>query len=255
MWQNVRIVLVEPSHPGNIGAAARAMKTMGLSRLYLVAPRHPPGPETIALASGADEVVRAAVTCAGLEEAIADCHLVVGTTARVRRHNEPGPDPRGCARELVATARHQRVGLVFGREQAGLTNAELDRCHYRVHIPANPDYSSLNLAAAVQIMAYEIRRAAELEGAAPVPEVGPLAPAEMLEGLFGHLEQALIDIEFLYPDNPRHLMRRLRHLLNRARLTADEVNILRGILSAAQRKAGAKPLGGRGSRSDGPQGV
>lgn len=234
----LRIVLVETSHPGNIGAAARAMKTMGLQRLYLVRPSGYPCAEATARASGADDVLAAAVVCDRLEEAVGDCALVMGASARQRSLRWPRLDARQCGCTALADAAAGReVALVFGRERTGLTNEELDLCHYLVQIPADPAYSSLNLAAAVQVLAYELRMAAGAGLAAAPPEHGEApADARTVEGLYQHMQRVLIELRFLDPDNPRHLMRRLRRLFGRVRLTENEVAILRGILSAAEGK-------------------
>jgi TrmH family RNA methyltransferase len=234
--QNIKIVLVETSHPGNIGAAARAMKTMGLGQLALVSPGDYPCAEATARASGADDVLARAEVYDSLEEAIADCRLVLGTSARLRSLKWPQLNPRETADQVLKEAGEGRVALVFGRERVGLTNEELALCHYLVNIPSNPEYSSLNLAAAVQIICYELMMqggGAQLAEAQELREL-PVDQKEM-ERLYGHFETALIELDFLDPDNPKHLMRRLRRLYNRVRLTQNEVNILRGILTAAQR--------------------
>lgn len=234
---NVKVVLVEPTHPGNIGASARALKTMGLSRLCLVAPSCYPSAEATARASGADDVLYEAEVVSAYEDALRDCRLVVGTSARPRTIVWPELGPKECAGRLVEVAAAGPVALVFGREHSGLTNAELDRCHYLVRIPANPAYSSLNLAAAVQILAYEIRLALA-SGAYERPSGSPEpATAEEMQGFMGHLEQVLGEIGFLNPGQPRQLMRRLWRLFNRAGVDRTEVNILRGILTAVQRAA------------------
>jgi TrmH family RNA methyltransferase len=234
--QNIKIVLVETSHPGNIGAAARAMKTMGLDQLALVSPRDYPCAEATARASGADDVLARAVVHASLEEAIADCRLVLGTSARLRSLKWPQLNPRETADQVLKEAGDGRVALVFGRERVGLTNEELALCHYLVNIPSNPEYSSLNLAAAVQIICYELMMQGGGAQAAEVQELGELpVDQQEMERLYGHFETALIELDFLDPENPKHLMRRLRRLYNRVRLTQNEVNILRGILTAAQR--------------------
>lgn len=245
----VRMVLVGTSHPGNIGAAARAMLTMGLSRLVLVAPDRFPDPEATALAAGADAVLADATRCDGLEAAVADCRLVLGCTARQRGVPLPELHPRIAAARLLEAAAQAPVALVFGRERTGLTNDELQRCHAAVHIPANPEFSSLNLAAAVQVLAYELRGAALGVGSAEAPAARPAprrdAPAthEELEGLFGHLADTLEDIDFHKGRSPRTVLRRLRRLFLRATPDQREVRILRGVLSEAQRAArlGGKP--------------
>ncbi|MGD8378544.1 MAG: tRNA (cytosine(32)/uridine(32)-2'-O)-methyltransferase TrmJ [Gammaproteobacteria bacterium] len=231
MLNNIRIVLVGTSHPGNIGAAARAMKTMGLSRLILVAPDRFPDPEAVALASGAEDVLRDARQVETLDQALIGCRWVAGASARQRRLSWPELDPRECAERARQEAVAGDVALVFGRERTGLTNEELDLCHHLVHIPANPEYSSLNLAAAVQVLSYELRMAGR--PAAATDEHEP-APSEELERFFAHLETVLVRMEFLDPDNPRHLMRRLRRLYHRARPDRNEINILRGILTAVE---------------------
>lgn len=238
----IRIVLVEPSHPGNIGAAARAMKTMGLERLYLVSPELYPHAEATARASGADDVLAKAVVCDDLDTALSGTTLVFGTSARARNLEWPTIPPRAAA-EAVIREPAGEVALLFGRERSGLTNEELERCHYRVHIPANPNYSSLNLASAVQILCYELALAADHEADAPqvretTGEVGESFADQIdVERFYAHLEQALVEIDFLDPENPRQLIRRLKRLFNRTRLLHTEVNLLRGILTAAQRQA------------------
>lgn len=236
MPRQPRIVLVNTSHPGNIGAAARAMKNMGLSELCLVDPRQYPCAEATARASGADDLLAAARCLTCLEEAIADSVLVIGASARSRSLPVPMLDPRSCAELVHRQADASRVAILFGRERTGLTNEELDRCHHLVQIPSNPDYPSLNIAAAVQVIAYELRMA--LPGQAPAVEPeADYATTDQLEQFYAHLEQTLVELEFLDPDNPRQLMRRLRRLFSRARPDRNEINILRGILTAARKKA------------------
>ncbi len=232
------IVLLETSHPGNIGATARAMKNMGLRDLRLVNPKQFPDAEATARASGADDVLAAARQYDTLDAAIGDATLVIGASARSRSLPVPMLDPRGCAQQVCSHAAPAGAAILFGRERTGLTNEELDRCHYLVQIPVSPDYPSLNIAAAVQVISYELRVAA-LSGAValPSPAEPDFATAQQMEQFYQHLEQTLIDLEFLDPDNPRQLMRRLRRLFNRARPDQNEVNILRGILTAANRKA------------------
>ena len=234
----IRVVLVEPSHPGNIGGVARAMKNMGLTRLFLVAPKHFPSADAIARASGADDILASATVVPGLTDALTDCYPVVGTTARDRSIDWPTMAPREMAEQLVVATGATDMAIVFGRESGGLTNDELDRCHVRVAIPSDPEFPSLNLACAVQVLAYEIRLALiagtgmkpELE---PAPEVAPVGQDSM-EAFYTHLEQVLIAIRFLNPEQPRKLMRRLRRLFNRAAPSETEMNILRGILTAVQ---------------------
>jgi TrmH family RNA methyltransferase len=236
----VRIVLVQTSHPGNIGASARAMKTMGLSDLRLVNPVRYPNAEATAMASGADDMLARSPVHGSLEGALAGCRLVLGTSARQRSLRWPELSPREGARSLVVAAGGGPVALLFGREQSGLSNEELDCCQALVTIPADEAYSSLNLAAAVQVLSYELRLAAldrvavrSPETALP-PEDQP-ASADALEGFYAHLERTLIGLDFLDPGNPRHLMRRLRRLFGRAVPTVNEINILRGILTAAEK--------------------
>ncbi len=231
----IRFVLVEPTHPGNIGAVARAMKTMGLTRLHLVNPRCSLDAEAIARASGADDLLAAAPVHQTLPEALAGCRLVVGTSARLRHLDWPQLDPRACGERLVAEAALGEVALILGRESSGLSNDELARCQYLAHIPTAPGFSSLNLAAAAQVFAYEVFSALAARSRQPVEaaQTEP-APADALEGLHVHLAEALKDLGFTHPEQSHRLLHRLRRLFNRARPDAVEVNILRGILSAAQ---------------------
>jgi len=226
--------MVETSHPGNIGAAARAMKNMELDRLYLVRPQRFPHEECTARASGADDVLAAATVCATLQQALGGCQLVFGASARSQRSIPwPQVDARGCAEVVREQPPETEVALVFGREHSGLSNEELELCNYLVHIPTNADYSSLNVAAAIQVLSYELymarigtwqRLASNKDDAR--------ASADEVEGFFAQLEQTLVATEFLDPANPRQVMRRLRRLFNRAQLEKIEVNILRGILSS-----------------------
>ena len=235
---DVRIVLVGTTHPGNVGAAARAMKTMGLDRLFLVAPARFPHADALAMASGADDVLESARICANLDEALAECTLAIASTARSRSYAFPMLEPREAAQMLVAEGREAPVALLFGPEHSGLSNRELDRCQFSVHIPCDPMFSSLNLAAAVQVLCYEIRLAARNPQDVPLAPSGKLddrpASAEELEGFYAHMEEALVKLQFLDPHNPKHLMRRLRLLFSRTRLSRTEVNILRGILRATR---------------------
>jgi tRNA (cytidine32/uridine32-2'-O)-methyltransferase len=242
MLNNVRIVLVETTHPGNIGATARAMKNMGLTRLSLVKPHRYPSHEASARAAGADDVLAEAQICDSLEQALEGCGLVFGASARSRSIPWPQLDPRQAAVRAVQASVAGEVALVFGREHAGLSNIELDHCNYLVSIPTNPEFASLNVAAAVQVLSYELRVAAQ--EAAPTATLNePLASAEERERFYQHLEQVLLDLEFLNPDNPKHLMRRLRRLFNRIELDCNEVNILRGILTAVERRGMAGKCG------------
>ncbi len=236
----IRVVLVEPTHPGNVGATARAMRTMGLERLVLVAPRAFPSEEAWARASGAEEVLERARVVATLGEALAGCGLAVGTSARRRSLPWPEREPRAAAAEAVAAAAAgTEVAFVFGRERTGLTNAELDRCQALLTIPTVPDFRSLNVAAAVQVVAYELHLAAR--GAPPPPAPAePPATADELESFYGHLERVMVQVGFLDPANPRRLMRRMRRLFARARPERTELNILRGILTAVERCCGGR---------------
>jgi len=232
----IRIILVATSHPGNIGGCARAMKTMGLRRLVLVSPSQFPDPDATARAAGAEDILDKAVVCESLDEALADCQLVIGTSARNRRIPWPILAPSAAADRIWAEPIDTEIAVLFGRERTGLTNEELDRCHALINIPTEADFSSLNLAGAVQIIAYEIRRAhlgRELPAPAAETMLGePLASADEIQRFYDHLERVMVDSGFLDPENPRLLMRRLMRLYNRVHLSRNEVNILRGILSA-----------------------
>ncbi|MHB8534641.1 MAG: RNA methyltransferase [Sulfuricaulis sp.] len=232
---NIRIVLVRPTHPGNVGATARAMKNMSLRSLYLVAPENYPSAQASDRAVGADDVLQGAVLCASLDEALQGCHIVVGTSARQRRIEWPALDAASCARRLVEGARLGPVALLFGQERTGLLNAELDRCHYVVTIPADKDFSSLNLACAVQILTYEIHCAMFSEPATDSSSTeGRPVSHEDMQRFYRHLEEVLQQIDFLDPENPRRLMRRLTRMFNRTAPDHNEMNILRGILTAIQ---------------------
>ena len=239
MLENIRVVLVNTSHTGNIGSAARAMKTMGLSQLYLVDPVQAPDGKSSAMAAGAGDVLGNAVTVATLEEAVSDCGLVVGTSARSRTHSWPMLEPRECGERMISEVPKYPVALVFGRENNGLTNEELQQCHYHVCIPANPEYSSLNLAMAVQTLSYEVRmawlnqeRIAETEAEYPLNDE--------LERFYDHLESTLQGTNFIVKNHPGQVMTKLRRLFNRARPESAELNILRGILSSIDKAAGKK---------------
>jgi len=237
----VRVVLINTTHPGNIGATARAMKVMGLTALHLVSPKVFPHADATAMASGADDILQHAVVHDSLDGALAGCALALGTSARLRSLPMPMYDARRAARQALREAGAHDVALLFGRERYGLTNEEMMRCQFLVNIPANPEYSSLNLAQAVQIMAYELRVAAM--GAADVERApadwAPVDDAQM-ERFYEHLEQTLLDIRFLNPRQPKKLMMRLRRLFNRARPDQNEINILRGILKASQDASGER---------------
>ncbi|MBF9172181.1 RNA methyltransferase [Xanthomonas campestris pv. campestris] len=247
--QRIRFVLVGTQHPGNIGAAARAMKTMGLTRLVLVAPEKALDEDAYRRSAGAEDVLSDAPIFETLAEAVADCTLVIGCTARARRValEELAPDA-GASRAWAKAAEPAEVAIVFGRERTGLTNDELQLCHAAVHIPSDPQFSSLNLASAVQVLAYEVRLAQLAAEATPAAQAAPAAdsagPRELpashaqMEGLFGQLGQTLDEIDFHKGRAPDSAMRKLRRLLLRAEMTEQEVRLLRGILADAQRMAG-----------------
>jgi len=245
---NVRIVMVETSHPGNIGATARAMKNMTLSDLALVSPQPHPGGEgkARARASGATDVLYGAGKYDSLADAIADCDLVIGASARLRSVTWPELNPREMAEKIFAVGSNAaepkrqtftKTAIVFGREDAGLTNEEMDLCQFLVHIPANSEYSSLNIAAAVQVLCYELYMTALLNEGVIVKAENehPLATSQEIEYFYEHLEETLVSMNFLNRPNPMQLMRRLRKLFNRSGLDKIEVSILRGILTAVSR--------------------
>jgi tRNA (cytidine32/uridine32-2'-O)-methyltransferase len=234
---NARVVLVHTSHPGNIGAVARALKNMGLKQLYLVQPKLFPHERAGWRAASAGDILDNAVVVDTLEEAIADCGLVVGTSARGRRIPWPMVDPRSCAEKVYPELSQHPVALVFGREDRGLTNEELQLCHLHVNIPASEDYTSLNLGMAVQVITYELRMA-QLAGELSTDDMQEwdtkLAKVDDTERMLVHLEETLIELEFLKPAAPKQLMTRLRRLYSRARMDELEVQMMRGILSATQ---------------------
>ncbi len=245
MFANIRIVMVNTTLSANIGAAARAMKTMGLSRLYLVEPKLFPSAEATALASGSSDILANAQVVATLEEAVADCSLVIGTSARSRTIPWPLMDARTAGETVRLESERNEVAIVFGREDRGLTNEELARCHYHVCIPTNEEYGVLNVAAAIQVLAYEVRMAHLLAEGRPEPEGeampvsfvrwdGEMVSSADMERFYAHFEQALVDMGFLDPDNPRQLMTRVRRLFNRVRLDRMEHNLLRGMLTHMQ---------------------
>lgn len=244
MLQNIRIVLVETSHTGNMGSVARAMKTMGLSNLYLVNPLVKPDSQAISLAAGASDVIGNARIVDTLDEAIAGCSLVVGTSARSRSLPWPMLNSRECGIKSVEEGQQAPVALVFGRERVGLTNDELQKCHYHVAIQANPEYSSLNLAMAVQIIAYEVRMAwlDAQEKAAPQPEyeASPYPLVDDLERFYQHIEQMMLESGFIRTGTPSQVMSKLRRLYTRARPERDELNILRGMFSSFEKPKGDK---------------
>ena len=229
MLNNVRVVLSHTTHPGNIGAAARAMKTMGLRHLYLINPRHFPDAQAHAMSAGADDILENAVVCSSVDEALHGVVFTVGMTARLRDISIEVKTPREAMPLVLQQAASQPVALLFGTEMSGLTNEETGRSQLLVNIPANPDYSSLNLAAAVQVLAYELNVAAQSFAPSQL-EIQP-ARHEQIEGFFSHLEKTLFEIGFFTTQNPARMMQRLRRLYARARLEQDELNILRGILS------------------------
>ncbi len=232
---HIKFVLVETSHPGNIGAAARAMKNMSLSRLALVTPKQFPHADATARASGADDLLERAEIHDSIESAVADCAFVVGTSARPRHLYIPEYTPRECAEKLALESQEQPVAILFGREDSGLSNTELDFCNAQMRIPTNPDYSSLNLGAAVQVMAYEMMLQCEADQpAAEIVRENPLATQDEMEGFYAHLEQVITKTGFFDPDNPGQMMRRLRRLYQRAQVDRNEMNILRGILTSVQ---------------------
>jgi tRNA (cytidine32/uridine32-2'-O)-methyltransferase len=245
MLARVRVVLVGTSHAGNIGGAARAMKNMGLTRLVLAGPAVAfPHPEATWRAVQAGDLLESAVVTRDLAEAVADCTLVIGTSARERRIQLPQVSPRGLGTLLADSRADEEVALVFGREDSGLSNEELRLCHWHVHIPTSAAYSSLNLAAAVQILCYELRVACLERAPAKtvLPEWDePLATVEGVERFYVHLEETLAEIGFLKPTAPRQLMTRLRRLFNRVRLDQMELNILRGMLTEIQKSVRGGP--------------
>jgi len=234
LLDRVRIVLVNTSHPGNIGGAARAMKNMGLSQLYLVAPRKYPDEEATWRSSNATDVLDNAVVVPSVEAAIEGCELVLGTSARERRIPWPLKDPRACAKEMGSPVIKGDVAILFGREDRGLTNEELQMCHLHMHIPTNPEYSSLNLAAAVQVAAYELRMFALNEVIEVNDQQGwdnPPANAADIERMHQHMEATLGRINFVDPKNPKQVFTRLRRMFARIRMDQMEVNIMRGVFN------------------------
>lgn len=231
MLANVRVVLSHTTHPGNIGAAARAMKTMGLHRLYLVNPRHFPDAQATAMAAGADDVLADAVVCASMDEALHGVTFAVAMTARRRDIAIEVRSPREAMPQVWQEAQAGQVALLFGTEMSGLTNAEMGQAQLGVAIPADPAFSSLNVAAAVQVIGYELAVAAASFRPA-LPEIQP-ASHERLEGFYAHLEKTLFEIGFFTTQNPARLMQRIRRLYARTRLEEEEINILRGMLTAA----------------------
>ncbi|HZW21591.1 RNA methyltransferase [Noviherbaspirillum sp.] len=244
LFGRMRFVLVGTSHPGNIGATARAMKTMGFSQLVLVNPRYPDAAtheEAVAFASGALDVLASARIVGSIEEALEGCNFAAALSARLREFSPPVMTPRALASQLAADE-SLNAALVFGSERYGLPNEIIEKCNVLINIPANPAYSSLNLAQAVQLLAYEARMAAVGESvpASPVGFQGVMASLDQVEGMYAHLEQALVEIEFLDPANPKKLMPRLKRLFSRTQLETEEVNILRGIARQIMDKLGRR---------------
>lgn len=240
MNSNIRIVLVNPSHPGNIGAVARAMKTMELRHLYLVKPKCFPNVDATARAAGADDILENAVITDSLAEALKGSSVVFGTSVRNRALSLPKLQAKDAAQIIVKEAQTHTVTIVFGRENNGLSNDELEQCNYHLYIPTNPEFNSLNLAAAVQLIAYEVKMVRQPNPinieAATTTETQELAGAEEMQSFYQHLQQVLTAIKFLDLKNPRKVLSRLKLLFNRARVQKSEINILRGILTAIQSK-------------------
>jgi TrmH family RNA methyltransferase len=238
---NLRIVMVETTHPGNIGAAARAMKNMGQRNLYLVKPKIYPSAEVTARAAGADDILARAVVCNSLQEAIQDCSLIVATTARTRTIPWPVSTPRECATEIINATASGNVAVVFGRESSGLNNEELELCNTAMQIPTDPDFSSLNVASAIQIICYELLQTIISGEVQELNKIkSPPATSEQMQLFYEHLSECMTDIGYYDPEVPRSLMRRMKRLFNRARLDRDEMNILRGLLSSIQEAVGKK---------------
>ncbi|CDH23920.1 putative methyl transferase in Fe-S cluster assembly [Xenorhabdus bovienii str. kraussei Becker Underwood] len=243
MLENIRIILVETSHTGNMGSAARAMKTMGLTNLYLVNPLVQPDSHSIALSAGASDVIGNATIVNTLDEALAGCELVIGTSARSRTLSWPMVEPRECGERCIKAAGHSPVAVVFGRERVGLTNEELQKCNYHLYIPTNPEYGSLNLAMAVQLASYEIRMAylavqEKSEHVESTEHEIEYPPVEDMERFYQHLEQVLNDSGFIRKAHPGQIMNKLRRLYTRARPETQELNILRGILTSMGKWSG-----------------
>lgn len=233
-FSNIRVVLVEPSHPGNIGGAARALKTMGLSDLAVVNPGRFPDPQAEWRAAGAQDVLEAVSVFPDVDAAIADRHWVVGTSTRSRRIPWPVKQAAEVASDLLARPSQDRIAILFGREANGLSNEELQRCNCHLQIPANPDYPSLNLAMAVQVVCYELRKQSEDAVAAPRWD-RPLATAAETGALLEHFERVLVETGFLAADNPGQTKTRLRRLFTRITPDETEVQMLRGILKTFER--------------------
>lgn len=238
--KNIRIVMVNTSHPGNIGAAARAMKNMGLAKLYLVEPKEYPSLEAVYRSVGAVDILDAAVVVKDLNEAVADCVWVAGTSARFRTIEWPILEPKECVQKGLENLEQGEIAIVFGNETSGLTNEQMERCNVLLHIPTEPDFSSLNIAAAVQIVCYEFRQSLAIEKKKVTKgskhRFDTLANAAQLEGMYGHIREALGTLDFFGTKNPDLMMRRLKGLFNRAETTQREVSIVRGICAAIEDK-------------------
>ena len=235
--EHINIIMVETTHPGNIGAAARAMNNMCLDKLRLVNPQCPVGEIAYARASGANAILDQRETCSSLDSAIADCEYVFATSARRRSLAWPEITPSELADKLVSLEDDTRVALVFGREHSGLSNEEIQLCNGMVCIPTNPDFSSLNIASAIQVLGYEIYRRYYMPPEIPKPDSqDAIASSAETEGYFEHLRQVLAATDFLNPEQPGHIMQRLRRLYLRSELTRNEINILRGMLTAIEKR-------------------
>jgi len=234
---NIRIVMVNTSHPGNIGAAARVMKNMGLSNLYLVDPKKFPHADAQAMAAGADDILQQAIVVDSLEQALNGTHLVFGTTARLRKLQHQILEPRTAVEKVSAVSAEQQIALVFGRERTGLTNEESDLCHFLVNIPTVSEHASLNVASAIQVMAYELFLA-HREGSRIETITSKDLPAshDEIENYFSHLQETILKSGFLNPEQSPQLMPKLRRLYYRCGLEKNEINILRGILSSFEKK-------------------
>lgn len=236
MLNKIRIILVSPTHPGNIGAAARAMKTMGLSQLNLVAPAADfPCQTATAMAAGADDILQNCQIHPNLDDALADCQLIIGTSARLRQLPVSMLDPQSCAATALQHAKEHTVAILFGREHAGLTNEELNRCHYHVHIPTIESFSSLNLAAAVQLICYEIRKQSLSNTEINEPTLD-LAQDHEIQLYLQRLEQLLKEINFIKRTSPQRIMHRLRRLYNRTQIEKTEIDLLLGVLTSIEKQ-------------------
>jgi TrmH family RNA methyltransferase len=239
--EQIRFVLMRPTHPGNVGGVARAMKTMGLRRLTLVAPLvNLPNEEAIRRAAGAEDILYTADVHEHLDGAIRDCHLIIGTTARKRSINWPQLSPPQAAEKLWQESRHGPVALLFGQERSGLANPDVERCHYLVRIPTHPDFSSLNLASAAQIMAYEVFLKGHTSPSSTRQDMPQYADQESMYRFYKHLEEVLLELDFPIAKPPVILMRKLIRLFNKARVSDEELQILRGILNAVQQHVAKK---------------